>query len=393
MRTLVSVVAVTVAGLLAAGCSTAGQPTAAPPSPSATPAPARPAEAKPPSITIAAVGDILMGSAPDKLPPGNGKGFFDKVAEPLRADLTMGNLETPLTEDTGVTKCPKPTTPPSAPPAQPSAPPAQPSAPPTQPAPPPKETCFAFRLPPGYATVLRDGGFDVLNLANNHTNDAGPAGLRNTRSALTGAGLKPTGGADEIAIHEANGIRVAVLGFGPYAWMQSVLRLDEAARLVRTAAGQADLVVVNMHVGGEGADHQHVRPGTEYFLGENRGDPIAFAHAVIDAGADLVVGHSPHVLRGMEFYRDRLIAYSMGNFAGYRVLSTAFPLGVGAVLRVTLGRDGRWAGGTLVGTELVGGGLPALDQRRRAIALVRDLSAADLAATAVKVGPDGALSP
>ncbi|MFL6141912.1 MAG: CapA family protein [Labedaea sp.] len=387
MRTLVTVA---IAGLLAAGCSTAGSPSAAPRSPSATPAPAGPAGAKPPSLTIAAVGDILMGSAPDKLPPGNGKGFFDRVAEPLRADLTMGNLETPLTEDTGVTKCPKPTAPPTQPPTQ---PPTAPSGPPTQPPPPAKETCFAFRMPPEYANVLRGGGFHVLNLANNHTNDAGPVGLRNTRSALTGAGLKPTGGADEIAIHEANGIRVAVLGFGPYAWMQSVLRLDEAAKLVRTAAGQADLVVVNMHVGGEGADHQHVRPGTEYFLGENRGDPIAFAHAVIDAGADLVVGHSPHVLRGMEFYRGRLIAYSLGNFAGYRVLSTAGPLGVGGVLRVTLGRDGGWVGGTLVGTELVGGGLPALDQRRRALALVRDLSVADLATTAPKVGSDGALSP
>jgi hypothetical protein len=289
----------------------------------------------------------------------------------------MGNLETPLSDPTGYVKCQKPPPPSSTPPSS---------------TPPAKETCFAFRLPPSYAGVLRDGGFHVLNLANNHTNDAGPAGLRNTRTALTGAGLKPTGGAGEIAVHEVHGIRVAVLGFGPYTWMQNVTDLTAADKLVRQAVTQADLVVVNMHVGGEGADHQHVKPGTEYFLGENRGDPIGFAHRVIDAGADLVVGHSPHVLRAMEFYQGKLIAYSMGNFAGYRVLSTAYPLGVGAVLRVTLTKDGTWTTGTLVGTEMINGGLPALDQSAKAVKLIRDLSTADLPTTAVNVGQDGTLT-
>lgn len=371
-----------VALALMAGCSsTAGE--AQPPSSGTAPPPstAPPSSTPPATITIAAVGDILMGSAPDKLPPGNGQGFFNRVADGLRADLTMGNLETPLSEPTGYVKCQKPSAPPSPPPSD------QP------PSPPPKETCFAFRLPPSYAGVLRDGGFHVLTLANNHTNDAGPTGLRNTRDALTATGLRPTGGAGEIATHQARGITVAVLGFGPYAWMQSVHDHAAAAKLVRQAQEKADLVVVNMHVGGEGADHQHVKPGIEYFLGENRGDPIGFGHTMVDAGADLVVGHSPHVLRGMEFYRGKLIAYSMGNFAGYRVLSSAFPLGVGGVLRATLTKDGTWVSGSLVATEMVDGGLPAVDPKSRAHALIRDLSAADLPGSAVKVGADGALSP
>lgn len=381
MRTQLAGVLAAAITVLAAGCTTtAGQPAA--PTITVQQLPASSLAVTPPAapaVTIAAVGDILMGSAPDRLPPNNGRGFFDRVVEALRSDLTMGNLETPLTDATGFTKCQKP-------------PPPSTSAPPSS-GPPAKETCFAFRLPPAYATVLRDGGFHVLSLANNHTNDAGPAGLRDTRAALGTAGLKPTGGAGEIALHEANGIRVAVLGFGPYAWMQSVTDLDAATRLVRRASEQADLVVVNMHVGGEGADHQHVKPGTEIFLGENRGDPIGFAHRVVDAGADLVVGHSPHVLRGMEFYKGRLIAYSMGNFAGYKVLSTAYPLGVGAVLRATLAKDGTWLRGTLVSTEMIDGGLPATDPRARALTLIRDLSAADLPSSAVSVAPDGALSP
>ena len=77
-------------------------------------------------------------------------------------------------------------------------------------------------------------------------------------------------------------------------------------------------MVVQVHMGAEGSAGHAVRPGNEIFFGENRGDPIEFAHAVIDAGADLVVGHGPHVMRAMEFYKGRLIAYSLGNFAGGR---------------------------------------------------------------------------
>jgi poly-gamma-glutamate capsule biosynthesis protein CapA/YwtB (metallophosphatase superfamily) len=344
MRTL-PVVAVALA--LAVGC-TVGEastppPTSAPPSAAPVSASAAPAAAPAETITIAAVGDVLMGTAPNRLPPGHGTGFFAQVAKPLRADLTMGNLETPLSEPTGHVKC------------------QQPAAAPAAPAPPRREGCFAFRLPPTFAAVLRDGGFHVLSLANNHTNDAGPAGLRNTRAALASVGLVPTGGPDEIAVHEVRGIRVAVLGFGPYSWMASVLDIEVAAALVRRAQDRADLVVVHMHAGGEGADRQHVRPGTEHFLGENRGDPMVFARTVVDAGADLVVGHGPHVLRGMEFHRGRLIAYSLGNFAGYRTLSTAFPMGVGGILRATLAKDGTWVTGTLVPTHMVGPGLPAPD--------------------------------
>ena len=92
---------------------------------------------------------------------------------------------------------------------------------------------------------------------------------------------------------------------------------------MKKADAWADLVVVTMHAGAEGSDHQHVDPGTEYFLGENRGDSVAFTHAMVRAGADLVVGSGPHVLRGMEWYRGRLIAYSLGNFVGYHTLATS----------------------------------------------------------------------
>jgi hypothetical protein len=284
----------------------------------------------------------------------------------------MGNLEQPLTNDTGVSKCPPP---------------------PAGTSPPPKATCFAFRAPPAYAAVLRDAGFKVLNLANNHAYDFGAEGNRQTRSALETTGLAHTGAPGEIAIVEAKGIKIAVLGFSSYPWSQSVVDVDAGAALVKQAKTRADLVVVHMHVGAEGADKTHVRPGTEMFLGENRGDPFKFAHAIVDAGADLVVGHGPHVMRAMEFYRGRLIAYSLGNFAGYKALSYTGVVGVGGVLKVTLRKDGSYVDGSLAPTHMVAPGLPTRDPAKQALALVRDLGAADLPASAARIDDNGSITP
>jgi hypothetical protein len=149
---------------------------------------------------------------------------------------------------------------------------------------------------------------------------------------------------------------------------------------------------VMIHAGAEGRDHEHVTPGMETYLGEQRGDPIRFAHAAIDAGADLVVGSGPHVLRAMELYRGRLIAYSLGNFTGYGTLSIAGDSGVSAILHARVNPDGTFAGGTLVPVVLIGDGTPVPDSFHRAYDLVNRLGAADLGARAVRVKVDGTLA-
>nr|WP_249999831.1 CapA family protein [Actinoplanes sp. M2I2] len=336
------------------------------------PAAAEPADATEESattegtVTLSATGDIMMSNAPSRMPPADGAGFFDSVKAGLAADLVMGNLEQPLTADTGTSKCGAAAT-----------------------------NCFAFRSPPSYAKHLKDGGFDLVNTANNHSRDFGTQGALNTREALDEAGVKATGNADEITVAETKGVKVAVVGFSSYAGANSLLDLDQARSVIEKAEEQADLVVVQVHMGAEGADEQHVKPGTETFFGENRGDPVRFSHAVIDAGADLVVGHGPHVLRGMEFYNGKLIAYSLGNFAGGgRTLSRTGVLKYGGILRVTLGRDGSYAGGKLVSTYLNANGLPtrdsSADQGRK---LVARLSEADFPDTGATIGPDGSIKP
>jgi hypothetical protein len=232
-----------------------------------------------------------------------------------------------------------------------------------------------------------------VNLANNHAFDYGAGGQEDTIAAVRTAGLLTTGRPGEIAYANVRGIRVAVLGFAPYPWAQSLLDLPAAQALVRHADAWADVVVVTMHAGAEGAAHRHVRPGTEWFLGENRGNSVAFAHAVVRAGADLVAGHGPHVLRGMEWYHGRLIAYSLGNFVGYGTLNTSGVSGVSGILQVTLARDGSWVAGDLVPLSLSPNGIPRPDPRNAAHAAVRTLSRQDFRSRGMLVSRAGVLRP
>jgi poly-gamma-glutamate capsule biosynthesis protein CapA/YwtB (metallophosphatase superfamily) len=314
------------------------------------------------TVTIAAVGDIAMGRD-GALPPSGANALFAGVRAELRGGIVLGNLEQTLT-DGGVSKCGAKST-----------------------------DCYAFRSPPADAGALRAAGFTVLNLANNHSLDYGGVGLADTVAALDATGLAHTGEPGRAARARKQPVRVSVLGFSYAGLNGGVLDPAGSAELVRQADRWADVVVVTMHAGAEGHDRGHVPNGPETHLGENRGDLRAFAHAVVDAGADLVVGHGPHVLRGLEWYGGRLIAYSLGNFAGYRTLRTEGPGGVSAILRVTLRGDGSWSAGRLVPTRLDGTGTASLDPAGSALGAVRALSGADFGTHAVQVDEAGELSP
>ena len=261
----------------------------------------------PRSVTLEWVGDIAM-STERGLPPGGLDRAIGPVAGDLRAaEITLGNLEGTLSTG-GVSKCASLSS----------------------------GVCFAFQAPPSYALALRSVGFDLVNQANNHSMDFGAAGRAQTLAALDRAGIAHTGFPGEITYLRANGIRVAFLGFAPYASDANLLDIAGARALVRRARRHAAIVVVIIHAGAEGADQLHTPYGTQFFLGENRGDARAFAHAVIDAGASIVLGSGPHVIRGVERYRGRLIAYSLGNFVGYHTLA-----GGAAGLRCGQGRRPR----------------------------------------------------
>jgi Bacterial capsule synthesis protein PGA_cap len=310
-------------------------------------------------VSLTWVGDIAMVASSD-----GGSGFFSLAIEhELHGAVVIGNLEGTLTGG-GYSKCGPSST-----------------------------DCFAFRAPPSYAGLLRSAGFTLMNVANNHAYDYGADGARQTLAALRENRLRYTGRPGQITVVRAGGVRVAAIGFAPYPWAQSLTNLAAARQIVRRAKSEADLVVVLMHAGAEGSDHQHVGSSTEWFLGENRGNSRAFAHTVIDAGADLVMGSGPHVLRGMEWYHGRLIAYSLGNFLGNGTLGIGGVLGASGILHATLTPSGGWVRGDLTPVRLVSPGVPALDPAEEAHGIVRELSRADFGRNAMRVTTTGKLLP
>ena len=297
---------------------------------------------------------------PGQYPAAGPGSLISGVARHLRSDLTIGNLETVI-GTLPLSKCA-----------------------------PHELECYAFEGPPDTARALRQAGFSAVNVANNHTMDAGLAGETSTEAALRAARLRWDGRPGQITYIVRHGIKIALLGFAPWPYDASMLDIPAAQALVRQARRHAHVVIVMIHAGGEGAGFQHVKPGEEHFLGQDRGNSIAFTHAVIDAGADLVMGSGPHVLRAMQWYRGHLIAYSVGNFCGYDTLGLAGPTADAAILHVTLTADGSFAAGSITPIVLSQPGIPAVDPARTAVALINSLSQDDFAGNgAVQISAGG----
>ncbi|MFL6375292.1 MAG: CapA family protein, partial [Pyrinomonadaceae bacterium] len=255
-----------------------------------------------------------------------------------------------------------------------------------------RPNCFAFRMPTRYGQYLKDAGFDVMGIANNHAADFGQEGRLSTIRTLDSFGIKHAGTLDPpgtTAYLEARGKRIAVVGFGHNHGMPSINDLAEARRLVTEAKKHADIVIVSYHGGGEGTDHQHVVKGHDIFLGEDRGDLPAFTHAVIDAGADLVLGHGPHVMRGMEIYKGHLIEYSMGNFCTYGWFTLAAETALTEVLEIKIAADGKFISAKIHPGKQEGRGGPMPDSTGAAIPVLRRLSDADFGANAPKIDDQG----
>lgn len=314
-------------------------------------------------VTIAWGGDTTLGSS-FGVPGDNGFAALAGVARLLRAaDLSAVNAEGTFGSG-GSSKCGAT----------------------------PSSTCFAFQAPAKNAGALRRAGVDVANLANNHAFDFGATGMGQTVRALRTRKVQVTGRPGEIAILAVPGARVAFVGFASYAWSAPLNDHARVRALCREASARANVVVAFFHGGAEGSDRTHTPRGNEHYLGEDRGDLRTFARAAIDGGADLVLGSGPHVLRGMERYHKRLIAYSLGNLAGYKNFATGGVLSRSGIVRVTLSSRGELIAGRFESLELNGDGVPHVDASGAAGKMVSALSREDFGASAVTVADDGTLS-
>jgi poly-gamma-glutamate capsule biosynthesis protein CapA/YwtB (metallophosphatase superfamily) len=249
--------------------------------------------------------------------------------------------------------------------------------------------CYAFRQDPAVAGALRRLAPHARvagNVANNHAMDAGATGFNETVGHLVDARVHVVG-ADSLPalVPLPAGDTLAILGFSVFSAGPDARDLTSVARHVARAAGTYARVVVSLHVGAEGRDAQRTPDAPERFAGEDRGNPVAIARTAVDAGADLVIGHGPHVLRAVEWREASLIAYSLGNLATYGPFSREPPLDRGAILCAVLDEEGRVRQADLRPTRQRKPGLPFPDPEYAAFDLVDSLSALDFPGTAARI--------
>lgn len=319
----------------------------------------RPGDAR--LVSVVAAGDVMMGSSTSDLNPAITPGVDvssliggDLASIFRHADIAFVNLEGPLYDG----------------------PAASPKA---------CGNCFAFRSPTYYAGVLASLGVDAVSLANNHSGDYGEGGRASTMAALRERGIG-FGGLDRDGARAATlvlpgGRKAAVVAFAPNEGTLNLNDLPAAEKLIRELKKTHDLVVVSFHGGAEGWAYVHVAKGDEQFYGEDRGDVVRFAHAAIDAGADIVIGQGPHVPRAVELYRGHLIAYSLGNFWTYEGVMSYAVSGLGPVLEAWLAPDGTIAGFTIHSTRQAGLGVPHIDSDDEAARYVYYLTKSDFPQT------------
>jgi hypothetical protein len=367
LRRALRIAALTVLTALSACTTTQHQdaPAAAAAEPLSAATPDRNLSAK--RITIMGAGDIMLGTDYPKniLPDDDGVSFLQHVTPLLSsADIAFGNLEGVLMDGgEPVKECNNP------------------------------NVCYLFRSPTRYAQHLDAAGFDVMSLANNHARDFGEEGRDASMAALDAVGIRHSGRAGTAASWELDGLRIAMIAFSPTKGSWNLLDVDLAVWAVSGLAQQHDVVIVSFHGGAEGFDGaERIGFGMELAYGEKRGNVVEFSHAVIDAGADLVVGHGPHVPRAMEIYKDRLIAYSLGNFATYYGISVAGAKGYAPIIEVTLDGNGKFTAGKLHSNIQVRPGGPQPDKQQRALTMIRELTTLDFPAGQLNYSADGSLS-
>lgn len=268
------------------------------------------------TISITAVGDIMLGSAfPSKinLPPDDAVNSFKAVDSLLKGDIVFGNLEGCFLNSGNSTKCDGIN----------------------------PNNCYAFRMPERYAGIYKKAGFNVLSIANNHVGDFDTKGRKNTAKILDSLKIHYAGQMNKpFEIFEKDSVKYAFCAFAPNENTVSINKIDSAKVLVARLEKLADIVIVSFHGGGEGARFEHVTRKNEIFYKENRGNVYAFAHAVIDAGADVVLGHGPHVTRAVEVYKNKFIAYSLGNFCTYGMFSLKGNNGIAPLLQLKINAKG-----------------------------------------------------
>lgn len=317
------------------------------------------------TITVIGVGDIMMGSnypTSEGLPPNQGLDLLKEVASVLTsADITMGNLEGVLLDQGGTAKtCRDP------------------------------KVCYVFRSPQQYVQNLVNAGFDIMSLANNHAGDFGEVGRKSSIKALEDAGLYHAGQTTKpYSIFEKDGVRYGFTAFAPNSGCLNLNDLEGARKIVSLLDSLTDIVIVSFHGGAEGPQHQHVPRQNEIFHGENRGNVYSFAHALIDVGADIIFGHGPHVTRAIEVYKDRFIAYSLGNFCTYGGINVSGINGWAPIIKVYTNSNGNFIQAHITSTIQSYRSSVKIDSQKQVLKRIQELTKQDFPESGLQISENG----
>jgi hypothetical protein len=190
-----------------------------------------------------------------------------------------------------------------------------------------------------------------------------------------------------------NGVKYGFCAFSPNGQTVSLLEIAAAQDIIHRLKANSDVVIVSFHGGGEGTDYEHVPLATEMFKGENRGDLRAFTHAAIDAGADVVLGNGPHVSRAMELYKNRLIAYSLGNFVTYKGVSVSGVCGLAPLLKLRINKRGEFLNGQIASYRQNHQTGLQPDKLNRAALRMKALTEADFIRPGLSISEVGVIKP
>jgi hypothetical protein len=319
------------------------------------------------TFSIIGVGDIMLGTIypSNYLAPDDGKYLLQPLDAILRnADVTFGNQEGTLFDGEGVPKKCLDST-----------------------------KCYAFKSPERYARYLAEAGFDIMSLANNHSGDFGPEAREATSAALKNAGILSSGSLSiPYTIFSKDSIKYGLACFSPNTGTCDINNIPEASRIVAILDTMCDIVIVSFHGGAEGKTHQHVTRNTEMFYGEDRGNVYEFAHKMIDAGADVIFGHGPHVTRAIDHYKDRFIVYSLGNFCTYGRFNLQAENGFAPLIKVYTDKKGKFLKGEITSVKQIGEGGPVIDGDKQVIFKIKELTLSDFPEIGLSISDNGVIT-
>lgn len=250
--------------------------------------------------------------------------------------------------------------------------------------------CYVFRMPESYAGYLKECGIDMVSLANNHSGDMGSPGRKKTQSILDSLGIACAGHLNQpYSIVEKDSVKYGICAFSPNKGTHRITDYQNARKIIAELDTLCDIIIASFHGGAEGPDHRHLTKEVEYYYGENRGNVHEFAHMLVNAGADVVFGHGPHVVRALEVFNNRLICYSLGNFCTYARFNLTARRGYAPIVEAHIDSNGNFIEGRIVCYRQSGEGGPYLDTEMAALKEIQSLTEQDFPESGITFEEDG----